>query len=78
MSNKTLPYHTIPYHGIRSCPVSMYNVDTCSNIKRNTEVSSLARLWSDLPVIPSGPEDFLVLEGMSVFKSHSMNFLNIT
>ena len=32
----------------------------CSNIKRNTEASSLARLWSNLPGIPSGPEDFLV------------------
>ena len=32
----------------------------CSNIKRNTEASSLASLWSNFPGIPSGPQDFLV------------------
>ena len=32
----------------------------CSNIKRNTGASSFARLWSNLPGIPSGPEDLLV------------------
>ena len=32
----------------------------CLNIKRNTGASSLARLRSNLPGIPSGPEDLLV------------------
>ena len=32
----------------------------CLNMKHNTEASSLARLWSNLPGIPLGPEDFLV------------------
>ena len=34
----------------------------CSNIKCNTGASSLARLWSNLPEIPLGPEDLLVLQ----------------
>ena len=32
----------------------------CLNIKCNTGASSLVRLWSNLPGVPSGPEDLLV------------------
>ena len=41
---------------IGKSPVS----NDCSNTKCNTGASSLARLWSNLPGIPSRQEDLLV------------------
>ena len=52
---------------VGSSPVS----NDCSKMKRNTGASSIARPWSNLPGIPSGPEALLTFMPSSNFVTPS-------